>query len=94
MTISITAKAFSAALAIIATTTSFAGVASAKTYEFTYSPVELATTESKADLQDRIARFARHACADTSRLHTPKMKRECREEMAAQVEGKIWGEQN
>ena len=94
MTISITAKAFSAALAIIATTTSFAGVASAKTYEFTYSPVELETTEGKAELQERIETFARHACANTSRLHKPKMKRECREDMAAQVEGQIWGEQN
>lgn len=92
MTNTLTTKAISAVLAVLATTTSFAEIASARTYEFSYSPVELENAEAREQLQDRIADFARNACATSSPLHTHKMKRVCREEMTAQVEAQIWAE--
>jgi UrcA family protein len=91
MTHTLTTKALSAALAIVATATSFGGIANAKTYEFEYAPVELENAEGRAALEDRIADFARHACASSSPYRTPKMKRACREDMAAQLETQIWG---
>lgn len=94
MTNSLTTKALSAVLAVCATTVSFAEVASARTYEFSYAPTELADAESREQLDERVAEFARRACTDGSVLRTPRMKRECREEIAAQVESQIFGEKN
>lgn len=94
MTNSLTTKAFSAALAIVATTVSFAGVASGKSYEFSYTEQELADADSAAQLHERIADFARHACAGGSPIQTPRMKRQCREEMAEQLEAKVFGDES
>ncbi len=96
MTNTMTTKFLSAMLAVTATTVSFAEIAHAadpEQVEFTYSPIELADTESAANLEKRLERFAARKCASSSPLMTPKMKRECREDIKAQLEAKIWNTQ-
>jgi UrcA family protein len=89
MTNSITTKIASAVLAVCASTVSLAEVAQAETVEFAYSPVELNSAQGAADLDNRIRKFARQSCRFASPLITVGDRRECREDIEAQLRDAI-----
>lgn len=90
MTNTFNAKAASALIAVVMTTTSFAEVTRAETVEFKYSPTELASVESTEELEKRIEGFARRACNTGNQLFPMEQRRECREDLVEQLHAQIF----
>lgn len=90
MTNSLTTKFASALIAVCATTASFAEVTHAETLKFQYDQRELNSAEGTARINGRVESFARNACRSSNPLQTPAYRKQCREEVAAQLRGKIF----
>ena len=90
MTNSFATKVASAVVATVITTTSFAEVTRAETVQFAYSPAELQSAQGVAAVESRISKLARSMCRDTSPIGAQTLRKKCRENVVAQLEGKIW----
>ncbi|WP_427969121.1 UrcA family protein [Altererythrobacter sp.] len=75
---------------ISATFGTFAEVTHAKELEFTYSPAQLATAEGIAKVDQQVRKFARRSCKRVNSLHTPRYRKECRQDIEAQIREKIF----
>lgn len=82
---------FAAPAIAIAIAMSLAAQAQAGNVRFAFHPSELATSESVAALEERIAKVARAACGK-DRGATPSIKRECRAALEATLRARVWPE--
>lgn len=90
MTNSISTKLISAVIAVTASTLSFAEVTHAETLKFDYQQSDLATAAGVAHINERLDKFARNACRNTSPLSTVGQRKQCRKDVASQLRGKIF----
>lgn len=92
MHINLTTKIASALIAVCLTSASFAEVTHAKTVEFAYSPAELASDSGATRVARRIDRLARAVCLADSPIQPHSKVRECREDVADQLNSQIFDE--